>query len=280
MIMKYKLEIAYDGTGYSGWQNQPDRISIQQIIEEKLSYLYANQKISVKGAGRTDAGVHALGMTASFSPPVKPFIAPEKLLKAMNSILPNSIHINNIQTAESEFNARFNAVGKAYTYVICKSTAPGPFLYNWCYSSNRILITDKLREATKYLLGEHDFSSFTVELSKTKKNPVRKIYRIEVDEFDNFICVTFIGKSFLYKMIRSLMGTLIHVGEGKTEPRKVKEILDSKDRSKAHITALPNGLYLMKVFYKEEAMRKFHLTNLPFYSRPDFSDENPPAQTS
>ena len=173
--MKYKLEIAYDGTNYAGWQNQPNSISVQQVVEEKLSHLYANKKISVRGAGRTDAGVHALGMTASFSPPDTPLISPDKLMKAMNSILPDSIYIKNVQTADQEFDARFSAVGKAYTYVICRSTAPGPFLCNWCYHSKRSLNTDKLRKATEFLVGEHDFSSFTVALSKTQKNPIRKI---------------------------------------------------------------------------------------------------------
>jgi tRNA pseudouridine38-40 synthase len=265
--MKYRLEIAYDGTSYAGWQNQPDKMSVQQLVEEKLSYLYANKKISIKGAGRTDAGVHALGMTASFSPPDKPSISIGKLLKAMNSILPSSVYIKDMQAVDQRFDARFSAVGKAYTYMICRSVTSGPFLYNWCYHDCSKLNTNKLRAATKYLIGEHDFSSFTVELSKTKKNPVREIDRIEVDEFDNFICVTFIGKSFLYKMIRSLMGTLIHVAEEKIEPQEIKKILDAKDRSKAYITAPANGLFLMKVFYDEKAMKNFNLNNLPFFEK-------------
>ena len=123
--MKYKLEIAYDGTSYAGWQNQPTSVSVQQVIEEKLSYLYANQKMSIRGAGRTDAGVHALGMVASFLPPNKPILSPEELQKAMNSILPSSIYIKNTQSVNLDFDARFNAVGKAYTYVISRQT-PGP----------------------------------------------------------------------------------------------------------------------------------------------------------
>jgi tRNA pseudouridine38-40 synthase len=265
--MKYRLEIAYDGTSYAGWQNQPDKMSVQQLVEEKLSYLYANKKISIKGAGRTDAGVHALGMTASFSPPDEPPISIGKLLKAMNSILPSSVYIKDIQAVDPRFDARFSAVGKAYTYVICRSAAPGPFLYSYCYRSCSTLNTNRLQAATKYLTGEHDFSSFTVELGKTKKNPIREIDRIEVDEFDNFICVTFIGKSFLYKMIRSLMGTLIHVAKGKIEPQEIKKILDAKDRSKAHITAPANGLFLMKVFYDEKALKRFHLIHLPFFDK-------------
>jgi len=264
--MKYKIKIAYEGTPYAGWQNQPNRATVQEVIEEKLSYLYANQKITIRGAGRTDAGVHALGMSASFYPPSKPIISPYKLVKALNCILPNSIYIKSIQEVDLEFDARFDAVGKAYTYVLCKKNPPpGPFLCNWCYHITDNLDPEKLRKASQYLIGKHDFSSFAVALNKTKKNPVRKIYRIDVDEFENFICVTFIGKSFLYKMIRTLMGTLIHVAEGKADPVEVKKILDSKDRSKAHVTAPGNGLFLMDVFYDDETLKKFHLSRLPFF---------------
>ena len=262
--MKYKLEIAYDGTSYIGWQRQPNGLSVQQVIEEKLTYLYNHQQVSIKGAGRTDAGVHALGMTASFAPPMKPFISNEKLHKAMNNILPKSIYIKNVQIVDPEFDARFSAVGKAYTYVICKAISPGPFLFNWCYHINNDLNIDDMRQAAKYFLGKHDFTSFVTKLNKTQKNPVRKIDRIDIDEIDNFICVTFIGKSFLYRMVRNMMGILIDVARGNMNLQKVKEILEARDCSKVYRTAPAHGLFLMKVFYDKETLNKFCLRSLPF----------------
>ena len=171
--MKYKLEIAYDGTDYSGWQCQPDRISVQQAIEEKLKDLYANQRISIKGAGRTDAGVHALGMTASFYPPNNPIIPQKKLLTAINGILPSSIRITNVSEVDPEFDARFSAVGKAYTYVICKSD-PGPFLYKWCYKANKKLNLEKIKTATKTFSWRARFFFFCYIFKQNQKKSCQK----------------------------------------------------------------------------------------------------------
>ena len=263
--MKYALEIAYKGVNFSGWQSQPNKLTVQEVLKKKIEYLYAGKKITIKGAGRTDAGVHALGMTAAFEAPDSPVINCNKLMKALNSILPPDIYIRNIKEVNSDFDARFSAVGKAYTYVIYNSESPGPFAYKLCYHNTNCTELDNLTNAVQCFIGEHDFSSYASDLKKTQKNPVREIYRIEVNRFGNYICITFIGKSFLYKMVRSLMGTLIQAAEGKIRPEQIKSILKSKKRSEAHVTAPAYGLYLMKVFYDQKSMDTFNLNSVPFF---------------
>lgn len=260
---KYLLEIAFDGSDYLGWQTQPQGTTVQELIENKLSYLYCNQKISINSSGRTDAGVHAIGMAVTFSPPELPPIRIEILHKALNKILPKSIYVKNIRIVDVNFDARYSALAKAYTYVISK-TLPGPFLQKWCWYIPSPLNLINIKQATSFLVGEHDFSSFAVEMSKTKKSPIRTLYRIDIDEFDNFICITFLGNSFLYKMVRSFIGILAVVGQEKISPDKVKEILELKKRTSAFDTAPAKGLFLMKVFYIDKEWEKFRLTKPPF----------------
>ena len=261
---KILLEIAYSGTEYFGWQIQPSEISVQQVLEEKLSILY-DCTISIRGAGRTDAGVHALGMTAAFRIPGKPFIPKDKLKTALNSILPKTVYIKNVSIIPDEFDPRFDALGKAYTYVLSLSDT-GPFTSDWSWKVPYKYDILKMKEGAKYLIGEHDFTSFAVAINKTKKNPVRTIYRIDVDHFKNYICITFIGESFLYKMVRSLVGTIVQCSDMKKSPKEIEYILKGKDRRIAYKTAPAHGLFLMKVFYNEDEMKKFKLKELPFFS--------------
>lgn len=262
MLSKFLLEVAYSGAGFSGWQYQPNKISIQQVLEEKLSFLY-NTKINVKSAGRTDAGVHALGMPVIFKVPDTPIIPKEKLKKALNGILPNTISVRDIIDKNQEFDPRFDAVGKAYTYILTRKD-PGPFIKGWCWNVPIEFDLDRLYLCKQYLIGEHDFSSFAVSINKTKKNPIREIYRIDIDTFNDYTCITFIGKSFLYKMVRSLVSSLIYCSKKNSNPKEIKTILESKDRSVAYQTAPASGLFLMKVFYEKEEWGNFRLNKLPF----------------
>ena len=260
---KYLLEIAFSGENYSGWQCQPEKVTVQGVIETKLSLLY-NTKISVRGVGRTDAGVHALGMTLSFRLPSSPFIPAENLKKALNSILPFDIFVKKIYgISDPDFDPRFDALGKAYTYVLAKENI-GPFLnrYSWQvpYEFN---IADLIK-GSKYLIGTHDFSSFAVALNKTGKNPVRSIYRIDINDFGRFVCITIVGKSFLYKMVRSIAGTLVQCASKNRSFEDVESILSARKRSAGCKTAPANGLFLMKVFYSQEELDDFKLTKLPF----------------
>ncbi|HJO95487.1 MAG TPA: tRNA pseudouridine(38-40) synthase TruA [Victivallales bacterium] len=260
----YLMEVAYDGTEYSGWQIQPNHITVQSKIEEKLKQLYKT-KINITGAGRTDAGVHALGMTASFAVPEKPVIPPEALNRALNDLLPNSISINKIYPVNNEFNARFDAKGKAYTYVISTKRDINPFSYRWSWKLNYSFDICAIQNAANLLIGEHDFTAFGSELAKNGKNPIREIYKIDIYRFDSYICITFLGRSFLYKMVRSLVGALVQVGIGKLKSEDIRNILISKDRMNLFKTAPANGLFLMKVFYDKNEWKLFKLDQLPFY---------------
>jgi len=260
----YFAEVSYDGTEYLGWQTQPHGKTIQSVIEKKLCYLY-NAKIPVTSSGRTDAGVHALGMGISFVPPKTPPIAIDTLFKALNSILPYSIRINRIEKKSLNFNARFDAKGKAYTYVMHNSPDRRPFSSRYSMEVKGNLDINAMAEASKYLIGIHDFSSFAVEINKSGKEPVRNIFDIKIQQFGNYICITIIGESFLYKMVRSIVGTLYRIGLGKLSPKCLQEILDSKNRLNAYDTAQPHGLFLMKVFYKENEWKEFSISGVPFH---------------
>lgn len=259
---RYLLEIAYDGTNYSGWQIQPHCIAVQQILQEILTGLYNRQPIHLIGSSRTDAGVHAQGFAASFLTPVRPDIPPEKILRASNRLLPPDIKLRSVREVPLEFHARYDALGKAYTYVL-NLGAPSPFTDRYAWRPIHRMDVEKIRAAAAMLTGTHDYSSFVVERNMID-DAVRTIYRIDVQTFGAFCCVTFVGNGFLYKMIRCLMGTLEAAGSGKFSPEDVRRILEARDRTKAPETAPPNGLFLMKVFYSEAERETFQLETLPF----------------
>ena len=259
---RYRMVISYDGTAYSGWQIQKHSLAIQEMIQKRLTMLYDRQQIHLVGCSRTDRGVHAQGFVASFLVPERPDIPPEKLLKAVNHQLPPDIKLRSIETAPLEFNARYDALGKAYTYII-NNGPESPFIDRYAWHPIHHMDPELIRKAAQVLVGTHDFSSFVVERREID-DAVRTIYRIEVQEFGELICVTFVGNGFLYKMIRCLMGTLEWAGAGKLTPEQVKAILEAKNRLAAPETAPPNGLFLMRVFYDEKSLAEYHLTGLPF----------------
>ncbi len=261
-VARYLLEIAYDGTEYSGWQIQPHCVAVQQVMQERLTKLYDRQPIHLIGCSRTDAGVHAQGFAASFLVPERPVIPPERLYKALNRQLPPAIRIRSLREVPLEFHSRYDALGKAYSYVLNLGES-SPFTERYAWKPIHRLDPALIREAAAVLTGTHDYSSFVVERSQID-DAVRTIYRIDVEEFGRFCCVTFVGNGFLYKMIRCLMGTLEAAGSGKLSPDAVREILEARDRVKAPETAPPNGLFLMKVFYDQPSLDSYRLPGLPF----------------
>ncbi len=260
---KLLLEISFDGTDYSGWQYQPHCISVQEVLQTRLTKLFAGLPVHLVGSSRTDAGVHACGSAASFAIPGRPYIPVAQLQKALNRLLPLAIRIRNITEVPLGFSARFDAKGKAYTYVL-NTGVEHPFTGRYSWHLRRHIDIEKIKQAAPHLVGSHDFSSFVVERSKID-DAVRTIYRIDVQEFGQYHCLTFVGNGFLYKMIRCLTGALEAVGAGKIQPDDIKTILEAKQRIEAPETAPPHGLFLMKVFYDEEMMHQYRLKQLPFY---------------
>lgn len=256
------LEISYDGTNYFGWQLQPDKITVQEVIEDNLVKLYDDRHIRLTGSSRTDTGVHAMGFAACYDAPEKPAIPLDKVKLVLNSRLPDAIKIRQIKIVPDEFHARYDAKGKAYTYVFNRGEV-SPFAANYSRKTPGSISIERISEAVKHIEGTHDFTSFACAGSKVESN-VRTIYRIDIQEFGQYLCITFIGNGFLYKMIRSIIGTLERIGFNKIQPSDMKTIIEAKNRDAAAQTAPGCGLFLMKVFYGDDAPYSFKLERPPF----------------
>ncbi len=265
MGRKILLELAYDGTDYIGWQVQTHGESVQSAFESRISKIYAGSKIKAESSGRTDAGVHALAQAISFMPPESPRIALDKLQRSLNRMLPPSIRVISAKTAPEGFHARFSASAKAYCYVI-NTAVEDPFTGRWSWHLPSFSKICEVRKAAAFLVGTHDFSSFTVE-RKDREDAVRTIHRITVRRFGKLICVCFIGDGFLYKMVRSMVGSLAFVGRGVIPPDEIQTILSAKDRRKCYDTAPAKGLFLVKVFYGKSDWKRFSLKTAPFHGQ-------------
>ena len=259
----FKMELSFDGTAYHGWQRQPNGLTVQEVVEEKLYRLFGEREhIRIQGSSRTDAGVHALGMVCSFSAPPSPYIPDWKLKKAMNRLLPDDIRVRTADVVREGFNARFDALAKSYVYVVNTGDI-NPFSGRYSWHMEDMTEVDALREAIKHVEGKHDFSTFTVERGKID-DPVRTILRSEIIEFGPLVCMYFLGTGFLYKMVRSIVGALMFVGRGRMTPDEFRGILLACDRAKCKDTAPARGLFLKRVFYEPDAW----LDDLP--ARPPF----------
>lgn len=262
-LRRFRVELSFDGTEYHGWQVQPNGLTVQEVLESCLSKLFGGCRIRVQGSSRTDSGVHALGLVASFDAPESPYIPDWKVKKAMNRLLPPSIKIREAELAPDSFNARFSAHAKAYVYVINTGDL-NPFTCRWSWHLRSFTRLDEVAAALKLLEGTHDFSSFAVERSGID-DPVRTIFRAELKTFGPLVCLHFIGDGFLYKMVRSMAGALADVGLGRMEPDEMSRILEARDRCMARDTAPAHGLFLVKVFYKPGEWEGHRLEQPPFW---------------
>ena len=241
--MRYLISISYDGTLFYGFERQKNKRTIQGEIEKVLT-LINKKKVEIKGAGRTDRGVHAYDQKAHFD--LDQNVPIERLLKAINSRLPSDIRINSIEVVDKEFHARFNCIRKTYKYYI-NTNEYDIMKNNYLYNYNKELNIENMIEASKFLLGPHDFEVF---VSGPRENYDSIIESIYIKNNNGLLEFTFVGKSFYRYMVRNLMGALLLVGEGKCEPINVKEMLDKKQNIYHFKTVPACGLYLMKVEYK------------------------------
>ena len=241
--MRYFIELAYNGKNYFGWQRQPNQISVQQVIEEKLSVLLRTN-ISIVGAGRTDTGVHAKQMYAHFNSDIITDI--EKFIFKINSFLPKDIAIYNIIEVKGEAHARFDATYRSYEYHV--HIGKNPFLIDSAYRLNKKLDVEIMNKAAKLLFEYNDFQCF----SKTNTD-VRTfdcdIMRAEWIETENHLVFYVKADRFLRNMVRAIVGSLIEVGTGKINIEGFRQIIESKDRRKAGISVPAQALYLSKVGY-------------------------------
>lgn len=245
--MRYLFKISYDGSAYFGYQRQRGLKTVQEQLENALQIINNGKKTAIVSTGRTDKGVHALSQYAHADIDIN--ITEHKLKRAMNSNLPNDIHVISVEEVDNNFHARYNVKNKEYRYYINMGEY-NPIERNYVFQYNYKLNIEKMKEAIKYLEGEHDFRAFVTE-NKEKENCIRIIEQAIINQIENNkIEFIFKGNGFLRYQVRNMVGILIRAGEEKIEPIKVKEILESKDRTRNGKTAPAEGLYLTKVTYK------------------------------
>lgn len=243
--LRWKAVCAYDGGPFAGWQSQSSANGVQDVIETRLREIFGCD-VRVHGSGRTDAGVHALGQVFHFDAEWRH--GPQKLLAALRTGLPATIQIKSLGIVASDFHARFQATAKRYDYRIHLGDAD-PFTRPYCWPYYRPLDPGAMLAAAAVLQGRHDFRAFTALNGPAREDTVRDLRRLEVRRRGRLIRITAEADGFLYKMVRSLVGVLAAVGEGKLTVAQVRGILASRERTAAVQTAPPQGLFLVKVFY-------------------------------
>jgi tRNA pseudouridine38-40 synthase len=242
---RWKCICAYDGTAFAGWQSQAGGRAIQDVIEARLAQILG-EPVRVHGSGRTDAGVHALGQVFHFDAAWRH--GSDKLLAAFRVGLPPAIQIKSARPAAAGFHARFQATGKQYYYQLHQGDA-NPFTRPYCWPVFKPLDFAAMQAAADVLRGRHDFRAFTALNGPERDDTVRDLRRLELKRQGRRIRITAEADGFLYKMVRSLVGVLVAVGEGRLTSPQVRLILASRERTAAVQTAPPQGLFLAKVRY-------------------------------
>ncbi|HEX5472273.1 MAG TPA: tRNA pseudouridine(38-40) synthase TruA [Lacipirellulaceae bacterium] len=267
-----KLTISYDGGAYFGWQVQPDKPTVQGTIEVTWQRL-TQESIRVSAAGRTDAGVHALGQVVGLATETR--LSNDELQRGLNALLPDDIAVVTIETAREGFHATYDAVGKRYRYHIHNARSPSVFMRHYAWHYPQRLDADAMQRAGQSLVGRHDFSSFETAGSE-RPDSIRTIHELSVSvgqaarvsvgqavpdfqayqhcqaqpDLRNLVTIDVAGDGFLYNMVRTIVGTLIEVGTGKRDINWPAEVLAARDRRRAGQTAPPHGLFLVRVDYE------------------------------
>ena len=242
----FKLVVEYDGTAYHGWQRQKADRTIQGEIEQALKIM-TGKSVSLAGSGRTDAGVHAMGQTASFRSDAG--LGPDIYLKGLNSLLPNDILIRACESVDPEFHARYDVRSKMYQYRILNRDMPSVMERHYVWHIRRGLDVAAMQKAASCFVGEHDFKAFE-GTGSPRSSTMRHVMRSEVKQTkDGHILFDIEADGFLRYMVRNILGTLVDVGMGRISKEDVTSILLSRDRSRASATAPARGLFLMKVKY-------------------------------
>ena len=250
-MRNFKVTLAYDGSGFSGWQVQPGAATIQNTLASAIGRI-TGEKVLPQGSGRTDAGVHALGQVASFA--LESPIPAEGLLVALNDVLPASVRVLEVNVVPPDFHARKCARAKTYRYRIYRGAICPPFLANYVWHYPYPLDEDVMKQAAEFVLGEHDFTSFAAvdperEREGEAVSNVRQILSSSWARDSQEFTYTVRGSGFLHHMVRNLVGTFVLVGKGTLQPTDITRILEERSRSAAGATAPASGLYLVNVEY-------------------------------
>lgn len=243
-----KITIEYDGTGYCGWQRQPNGLAVQQVVEAAL-YKLLGETVRVRSSGRTDAGVHAMGMVAAFETTKE--IPLRAVVNGSNHFLPPDIAILNATEVSSDFKAIGDALAKHYRYSILNSAIRSPLRRLTSWHVPESLDLDAMRQAAAHFPGRHDFAAFRAS-NCSAKTTIRKIDSVDIKKNSDMIFIDVIGEGFLKNMVRVISGTLVDIGKGRFSPEHLQWLLLNPDRQQAGVTAPACGLSLLKVFYQEE----------------------------
>ena len=250
--LKFKLTIAYDGTGYEGWQVQKTGTGVQEIVETALAKLFPS-KPRLHSASRTDTGVHALDMVAHFEiSSAEARMSVRQLTLALNAWLPADIRVLSASRMPEKFHARFDAAGKQYRYFVWNHPAMNPLIRHTAWHVPRPLDLKAMRDAAPLFVGRHDFKSFAASRNYEMKSTVRRLTRCDIQKSGPKLTFIIEGDGFLYKMCRGIVGTLVQIGQGKFPADEIKRMLAQKDRRMAGMTAPAHGLVLWKVFYSPQ----------------------------
>jgi len=245
-MANFKLTIEYDGTAYSGWQRQAEEPTVQAEIERALAFM-TRSTITLTGAGRTDAGVHALGQAANFHCDTR--LGPEAFLKGLNSLLPADIAIRDCRRVPEDFHARFDAKSKVYRYHILNRSARAAVGRSYAWFLHRPLDLEAMRRAAEAIVGRRDFKAFESSGSP-RAHTVRNVLDAGwMEGEDRRLTFQIEADGFLRCMVRNIVGTLVAVGLGKLAPGIVRDIIDSRDRKRAGAAAPGRGLFLVEVKY-------------------------------
>lgn len=239
------IKLKYYGKPFCGFARQPERMTVQGSLEEALATVFG-KKIETTCAGRTDSGVHALAQYVSFS---HEEVNCEKLKASLEALTHDDIHILDIVNYQGEFSARFDAKGRHYSYYICNNQTPSLFMKDFSWHIAKPLNVTAMKEASRYLIGEHDFKSFCTAASAVGKPTCRYVKSIEFGKYEDCIEIKICANAFLHSMVRTIVGTLVKVGQGHREPEWVNEVLTVRDRQAAGENAPAKGLVLMAVDY-------------------------------
>ena len=245
-MQRYQIKVEYDGTNFVGWQYQKNGLSIQEILQKAI-FQFSREKVTVTGAGRTDAGVHAIAQIAHFD--LKKNVKKKNFILGVNQYIGNkTVTILNIKKTHNQFHSRFDAKKRTYKYVIINRQSPLALQKNKAWHIRKKLDLEAMKKGTKLLLGNHDFSTFRAS-SCGAKSPIKTLKKISVSKNKERIIIEFTSKSFLQQQVRSMVGCIKYLGEGRWNIHDFKIVFKSKKRFKCAPPAPACGLYLKKIFY-------------------------------
>lgn len=244
-LQRWKCTCAYDGAGFAGWQSQVGGAAIQDVLEARLAQIF-KRLVRVHGSGRTDAGVHAREQVFHIDADWRH--GPDKLLAALRTLLPPGLQVRTVRKVGKDFHARFSATGKRYDYYLHLGDAD-PFTKPYAWPIFKPLDLAAMQAAAALLVGRHDFRAFTALNGPEREDTVRDLRRLDIVKRGRRVTITAEANGFMYKMVRSLVGALVSVGEGRLPVSQVKAILESRTRTPIVQTAPPQGLFLTKVYY-------------------------------